>query len=523
MKSILQYYHLYKSFSFLIILFLSASIVNAQVKQEQKIEFDVKEGFSDISLFPIDDQEFVTVFTKRIGDLSELVFKSYDTQLKEQQSFTTKIPSNYYGESSYIDERGVISHLSYHFRSGAFALNQYTSGQSKAKSYQGVIGKKMDVEGMMQVDNYLHVHGWLKRKQPFYCVIDLSTGTLKWINLVSQKKERFRVVDLKKVDENILVTYKRFFKNASISSKHYQYLKPSGEVTQQAKEVIIEGGNHIVDFNLTDMGSRHLIVGSYGKKGQFANGLFSILKKGDNVIYEQYYPFSSFNNYFAYLPEKRQERIEKKAARKKQKGKDLQLKSFIALHDVIEQDGIYYIVGESYYPTYRTETYTVAGANGSTTTQTVTIFDGYQYSHATILAVNEMGEKLWDQTFEMWLNSKPFFEKKFLSFEIYQGTVSLMFATGKVVKSMRVKDGVVTKNREVTFSKEESDDKVKYMNASIEHWHNKVYISYGYQKIKNNGKKGKKRRRVFFIRLMEYGEAEAAESKPRKKKVKDIF
>jgi hypothetical protein len=61
------------------------------------------------------------------------------------------------------------------------------------------------------------------------------------------------------------------------------------------------------------------------------------------------------------------------------------------------------------------------------------------------------------------------------------------------------------------------------MNASIEHWHDKVYISYGYQKIKNNGKKGKKRRRVFFIRLMEYGEAEAAESIPRKKKVKDIF
>ena len=62
--------------------------------------------------------------------------------------------------------------------------------------------------------------------------------------------------------------------------------------------------------------------------------------------------FSDLDRFFDYLPERRQERVERRAKRKKAQGTDLKLGYLLNLHDVVEQGDALLVIGEAYYPEY---------------------------------------------------------------------------------------------------------------------------------------------------------------------------
>ena len=268
------------------------------------------------------------------------------------------------------------------------------------------------------------------------------------------------------------------------------------------------------------------VIGSYGLNSVYSNGVFIARYKDQEEQFLNYYSFTDFANYFNYLNKRKQKVIKKKAKRKKSKGKELKLRNRIVLHDIQEENGVFYVVGESYFPTYRTQTYTTTGANGVTTTQTVTVFDGYQYSHATVLAIDGEGNKLWDQTFEMWLNNKPMFVKKFISFDVNHGLVSLLYANRNEIFSMKIQDGNIINSKDTVEAQVKESEKIKYMSSSVDHWFNDVFLSYGYQKIKDKEAVSKqKKRKVYFIRKLSYGSNQGVQNQNnnRVKKSKDIF
>ena len=47
-------------------------------------------------------------------------------------------------------------------------------------------------------------------------------------------------------------------------------------------------------------------------------------------------------------------------------------------------------------------------------TQTVHVFDGFQYTHAVVLQVSHDLEKIKDYTFKLNIYDKPFYPKKFI-------------------------------------------------------------------------------------------------------------
>src|SRR5688572_18206957 len=114
------------------------------------------------------------------------------------------------------------------------------------------------------------------------------------------------------------------------------------------------------------------------------------------------------------MNEKQQEKIEKKKEKKEASGEELNLSFYVTVHDITVKDGEYFFLGEFYYPTYRTESYTTMGANGTMVTHYRRVFDGYQYSHASVAGFDMSGKLLWSNTFEMWLNYKPFKVKQFI-------------------------------------------------------------------------------------------------------------
>ena len=141
------------------------------------------------------------------------------------------------------------------------------------------------------------------------------------------------------------------------------------------------------------------------------------------------------------------------------------------------------------------------------TTTTTTVFDGFQYTHATVAAFDLEGKKLWDKTFEMWPSYKPFMVKRFISISTENDKIDLLFATGNTIRSFSVNvEGSVANERSANLITETDDaEKVKRSSSNLTHWYGNTFIASGYQTIKDSEEKiGNKKRSYFFINKIVY-------------------
>ena len=252
----------------------------------------------------------------------------------------------------------------------------------------------------------------------------------------------------------------------------------------------------------------YLMTGTYSSvSSMYSEGLYIAKVKNGKREFIEFYNFLDFEEFLNYLPERRQEKIERKKARKKERGKEMTINYQIASHDILTIDGNYVFIGEAFYPTYRSEPYTTVGPNGVPITHYRTVFDGNQYTHATVAAFSPSGKKLWDKTFEMWPSYKPFYRKKFITTSREGRNIDMLFINRVKIVSMSVTPkGDIAKKHEVEMLETgNEEDVVKRSYANMEYWYGNHFLAFGNQKIKNKeGELFNKKRRVFFINKISY-------------------
>jgi hypothetical protein len=284
-----------------------------------------------------------------------------------------------------------------------------------------------------------------------------------------------------------------------------------------------------LDVNLSNISaskvnpSTFVFIGTYGDRSSFTIGTYGGMKINSEgmcfikwsegeLIAKKFFNFLDLDNFTSYLPERQQNRIERKKQRKKDRGKELTGNYLIVGHELIQKDNSYLFLGEACYPTYRTETRTVTTTtNGQTTTRQVTktVFDGFQYTHAILCKFNQNGELLWDNVFEMNSMYKPIRLKRFIAIsETPENTVKLSFVNydKMVVKSFNYDGSIVLDRTSEPMVLNDEEDKVKRTKSSVDFWYDDYFIAYGEQKIKNKSddKDTKRKRRVYFINKVKF-------------------
>jgi hypothetical protein len=218
------------------------------------------------------------------------------------------------------------------------------------------------------------------------------------------------------------------------------------------------------------------------------------------------------DNFLSYLPERKQERLEKKKDRKEKKGKEFNIDYRILAHEVMPLEDGYLLLGEAYYPTYRTISYTTTTmVNGMVTTRLITqqVFDGYQYTHAMLSKFDKEGNLMWDEIFEMWNAYKPFHVKRFISIaEKNQNSLKLVFASRNKINAKSIDFGgsVILDSQSEEIQTTFTGDKTKASFSNLAYWYDNYFIAYGQQKIKNkeDANDTKKKRKVFFISKIKF-------------------
>lgn len=534
---------------FLLIFNVLLSIVAlSQINQETKLEFEIKPGFRIGYVQSLENEKFLIYQRKKEKKETVRQIGVYDKHFDKIYDFTLISDKTYNRTFTCHSEHDYVM-LNWHYKKGDYKFTRVKYATGRKEIYHGSFGKKFTITEMFDIGEYIHLIGYHKKSDFLtYLVFNKNTWEQKTVSFFKESADYLDLsYELDEEKQLVYYNYTESIRRRRNDIAMFSILKANGEITDYHNVVVSDNLDHRListKINSIEDGSV-FISGSYSKgNATYALGVFLIKMNGEERVFAQYYPFDEFNNFNTYLSDTKKAQLERKKSRKERKGKEFEIYTRIVLHDLNEENGIYYQVGECFYPTYRTESRTevyyetinVGGKQERVRRERIVyeqVFDGYQYSHAIVVAYDHLGNKLWDNTFEMWLMKKPMNVKRFLTVNVHDDIVDCMFANGYAIKCMSFIDGKVLNDSQVVYVGEDGNEDqikktevIKYTNADVDHWYNRNYLIHGYQVIKDkNEVVGKRKRRVFFVQKVTYSEEYEEKGKPfmGKKKASDIF
>jgi hypothetical protein len=372
------------------------------------------------------------------------------------------------------------------------------------------------------------------RDEPMLLYTNLATKQSKVLPGVTQSNTVIQAVEIDTTHRLVNVTYAaRKSREIKLVARTYD------EQGQSLGQVLVEPDPEYSLLNgrlfmLND--STKLMIGTYGFRNMQSNGnsasqgLFLTKIVYDEVEFTQYHSFTDFKNFFNFMSDRDQERMQRKIERKKEGGSDVKLNYRLLVHDIIEQNGKYLISGEVFYPEYRSNANGMWGnswwgspfmspygfgglgmfpswglwnpyawdpwyggrrANGNQ------VFNGFVYTHAIVAGFSEKGDLLWD-------NSLPF--DNYRSMELKEKvkvkvnddqTVAMFYSNnGSIKAKVFDKDKVVADLQPIQVRTDDAGDKVrKTATDEVLYWFDNYYLATGYQRISST----EGRRNVFYM------------------------
>ncbi len=489
-------------------------VASSQISYEQRIESELKDGYYNEEIFAFDENGFILTSKCETKENSKRKrkFELYSKDLELVKVDSVALNKRFKIEETFKGENFL--HTLYKDTKGKFSIISISSKNFEITKVDGNLPKKMYISDMAVLGDYAYFNTRTNRS-PYLFSLDWKTGKQDpipiYIKSVKSKFVHLVGFQLLKESNEIML-----FVNARVARRKYDtyiiLLDDQGNKTGEYN-LTAEIDENIIDVSSHNAGGGdYIFTGTYSTyNGLYSEGIFFCKANQGKVEYIEFYTYTSLDEFMSYLPERRQKKIEKRQKRKEKKGENLKLNYAIAMHDIVIREDGYYLLGEAYFKTYRTETQTATSTvNGVTTTSTTTksVFDGYQYTHAILAKFSKDGELQWDRTFEMWPQYKPFHVKRFISVnEEADNSIKMVFVNfNKIVSKIVDNNGGVVKSKESNdIETGHEDDKTKRSYANIEYWYDNYFIVYGSQKIKNREDENvEKKRKVFFVSKLKF-------------------
>ena len=492
-----------KKLSFLTFLLISFTSLS-QISFDTRKEIDVKESAVS-KVIPVGSNGVVTygIRNEKGPDIIEITQYNSDLEVEKETELTNEF-RGYSLNTLKTEDNNHIFFLKY-FKSKLNVIHYNTESNNAKESVFSVPDKFIPSTGVL-VDGKFVFSGRVGKK-PAILFMDPYSGEGNVVLLPGKSKKRtIESFTPDNIDENLVVFYLDYEGKQRIMN-----MVVYSSTGQEKSQIILDNDPKygIVDGEITWINDDDFILaGTYSlSRGSTANGIYFSKWEGGKQQFITYHSFTDFENFLSYLPKKQQAKIEKKMKRKQNRGKEDVLRCYVAVHPVKMMGENYFFLGEVYYPTYRTETYTTF-VNGVATTQTRQVFDGYQYSHAVAMGVDESGNRLYDHCFEMYLSHKPFSVVKNIRMTIQGEEARLLFSTGSSLKACFIVGDKIESKDYGSLIPEDENEKVKWTGfTNAVYWYENFYIIHGTQKIKNDEKeRGERRRVVFFMQKISYQE-----------------
>jgi hypothetical protein len=477
----------------------------------KRIEYELKDGYFDEELIQFGKKGLLVLAQKKGVENGNKTWRLVHLDnLLEQQNATNIVLGKRFFKDEICSSDSKL-HLFFLDKKGKYELITYDIDNDEIIQMPGAIPKKAHVKEMEVLGEYCYFQASIKNA-PYVFAVNWTNGRQTNIPLfIPDYKPKQSVLEKLQLLEgkNEVLAYIKGIKKKKESEQFIVVMNEYGE-KESTLNFSKNFEHNLVDLSCTKLdNTRYTVSGTYSSKSTYAaEGLFFGIVEGEEFEFIKTYNFLDLKNFLDYLPQKRKEKLEKKKKKKNSKGKEFKLSYRIAEHEVIQVEDGYVFLGEAFYPTYRTETYTTtsAGPNGQTitTTHTRTVFDGYQYTHAVVAKFQLDGSLEWDECFELSPGYKPFYVKRFISVQKH-GTdaIKMVYASQAKIYSKVVDfDGeILQKSESEKIKPMKEGDITKVSQTNLDYWYDDYFISYGAQKIKNKSAEVKKRKVYYLVKI----------------------
>lgn len=307
---------------------------------------------------------------------------------------------------------------------------------------------------------------------------------------------------------NVLVNFRTQDGLKSLSLKSYD------ETGELIKNVNLQPSDeHSLLFGRTVKLDKNaeLIVGTYTRKrSDLSRGIFlaRISQEGDQII--NYYNYADLKNFFSYMKVRRQKRVEDRIKRRKIKGKKNKFNYRLLVHEVVEFEGKYVMVGEAFYPKYSQAAHYGGYNNYYYGNSFNAAFEGYKYTHAVVFGFDRRGRLLWDNSFEI-SDVISYTLDQFVHISMSDDKMALLYMyedeiRSKIIEGNEVLEGKTFDELKLSYDDDEvSNSEDEYEYGGMEKWYDGNLFAYGILKIENRKDEGVKlSREVFFINKIRY-------------------
>ncbi len=505
--------NLNRCLSTVLLLFIVSSISLAQISQPERFEIPSGDGTYEV-ISAGDNGLFLLIKTVELQTKEQIwqVIK-LDTAFNVQWQRVYSVPVSQTLVSNYSD-KGKLYFL--------FSRNQPKDRNMELISFNQEDGSALSyiIRNFIPLDFFdfkvigqsAVIAGYYNFR-PLVFLYNLSEGIPVVLpGLFGDRSELIQLTANSNNTFDILVSGRDINRQASLFLNTYDY---SGALV---KSLNLEGEEKrgLLFGKSTDLkNDEKLIAGVYGRfNSEYTRGLFlSKIDKNDQQSLS-YYNYADLKNFFNYMRAKREKRVRDRIERRRINQKRIRFNYRILVHELIEDGDQFVLMGEAFYPKYKTvgDSYTgsgrIIGSINNGIIRNNRIFEGYRYTHAVVIGFDKSGKLLWDNSFE--INDVLSMElKQYVHASIKDDKLALLYVYDDKIRSKIIREDEVLEGKELTSIELRLDSDRAIENKTnvmgLESWYNEVFYVYGTQEIKNlRGEGVDLRREVFFINKVIY-------------------
>ncbi len=455
----------------------------------------------------------------KTSDIEEKNFRKwgfgfYDTNMDMQWEFLHPVPRNHeYG--AYSHSHGELSILFYDSKTSAdtnvYILNISTK-KKQLSVFEGKTDKRFNPFCFIRQAKYCYLGSNAKNTCKIYR-IDIETGEILDLKLNESGGIFLENICADSVTSEILaLTSMRNDRrrNALYLHRfdvvgHEKTFMPlirgeNRKMATSAEYVRLDNDSFMVLGSFT-ANPHHRTSLASDTEGTKSSGFYRII--ADSELSEplvQFYNFAELANFETYLRGKSSDKKRRSLGGLLGSAGTSGLEHNLVIHNIEKYHDIYMILAEAYTPDYRTITTVVYDFYGRPVPRSYSVFDGYRYSHAMVVAFDQQGRLLWDNGMEM-INIRTFDQAEKVAIYMDEGGLALAFNhDGKIAWKQVKENQVVTQSSYANIETKYSKDRITLeQNSRFTHWYDNFFLASGYQTIVNNYLPLKNQRNVFYV------------------------
>ncbi|MBP7102579.1 MAG: hypothetical protein KBA86_04955 [Bacteroidales bacterium] len=377
----------------------------------------------------------------------------------------------------------------------------YTLPQRKANVYAINIRDKEEVIDVFFFGNYAYYTTLYNRNEDVF-VLDLKTLVSQPLFPEISQTSMFQFFKTDTITHTLWIA-SSYIKDKNISSLVLTQLDTTA-YRIQTLTIPFKDENRVNFCKLAVVdSSKQILIGTYVDIKEASNikntetvntGIFTLPIVNGNPSEPHYFNFVLLSNQYD----------KNKITPANKKGVSLNLQ--LIIDEIAHNDSMLVFIGEVFYPEYRQEYAASSGMYGYSSAPT-TVFAGYRYQTAYVLAFTTKGELLWNTQIQYTDILVKSLRNILHAYIDENQNVLLYYGMGGFVNTMILNNNnIVQSSESIPLELLSPNDKLTAnYSSTCKHWYGENFIFHGYQTVtgmKSNQKRSRKRDVLFINKLV---------------------